>query len=296
MRRLSWLVLLCLVLPACGTAPPRRAPATAPAPEPDPDGFAVGQVTTGDGVPVAYTLAGAGEPTLVFVHGWAGDRSEWGRVMRALAPTHRVVSLDLPGHGESGSDRKDWTVEVFGSDVVRLLEALELRRVVLVGHAAGGAVALAAAARAPERVVAVVGVDTLHDVEQKDGAGMDALLEGLARDFVPSCRTFVGSIFGAAAAPELVARVQEKMCSARPEIALPILRAVAAFDQARALDAVRAPVRCIQGDTFPTNLEANRRHHGDFDVLVIPGTGHFPQLESPEDFDRALQDVVRAFS
>jgi pimeloyl-ACP methyl ester carboxylesterase len=125
---------------------------------------------------------------------------------------------------------------------------------------------------------------------------MDALLDALARDFVPACRTFVGSIFGAAAAPELVARVQGKMCAARPEIALPVLRAVVAWDHARALEAVRAPVRCIQGDKLPTNLEANRRHHRDFDVLVIPGTGHFPQLESPEDFDRALQDVLRAFS
>jgi pimeloyl-ACP methyl ester carboxylesterase len=286
------MVPLCLALSAC---------ATAPAPIPSP-GFAVpgapraGEIAAADGVSLAYTLAGAGEPTLVFVHGWAGDRSMWEGAMRALVATHRVIALDLPGHGESGSDRNDWTVEVFGSDVVRLLEVLDLRQVVLVGHSAGGVVALVAAARAPERVVAVVGVDTLHDVEQKDGAQMDALLDGLARDFVPTCRTFVGSIFGAAAAPELVARVQGKMCGARPEIALPFLRAVAAFDQARALEAARAPVRCIQGDTFPTNLEANRRHHRDFDVLVIPGTGHFPQLESPQDFDRALQDVLRAFS
>ena len=272
---------------------------TEPAPPPSP-AFAVpgapraGKVAAEDGVPIAYTEAGAGEPALLFIHCWGCDRSFWDGPMRALAPTHRVVALDLPGHGESGSDRKEWTVDAFGSDVVRLMEALDLRKVVLVGHSAGGSVALDAAARAGDRVVAVVGVDTLHDVEQRGGAEMDALLEALARDFVPTCRTFVGSIFGAAASPEVISRAQAKMCGARPEIALPILRAVAAWDHARALEEVRVPVRCIQGDKFPTNMEANRRHHRDFDVIVLPGTGHFPQLESPEDFDRALQDVLRS--
>ncbi|HET9298675.1 MAG TPA: alpha/beta hydrolase [Candidatus Polarisedimenticolaceae bacterium] len=291
--------MLTVSLCACGAGTVRREPA--PPPETEPTGFAVpgaprvGKVEAPDGVPIAYTLAGSGDPTVVFVHCWGCDRSFWDGSMRALAPKHRVVALDLPGHGESGADRTAWSVEAFGADVVRLMETLDLRKVVLVGHSAGGSVALAAAARAPERVVGVVGVDTLHDVEQEPGEQMEALLEGLARDFVPTCRTFVGSIFGAAAAPELVSRVQGKMCGARPEIALPILRAVVAWDHARALAAVRVPVRCIQGDKFPTNLEANRRHHSDFDVIVIPGTGHFPQLESPEDFDRALLEVLRAF-
>jgi pimeloyl-ACP methyl ester carboxylesterase len=298
MRRLAWPLVLSLSLPACGPAPVRREPAASPAPPPAafaaPGAPRAGKITAADGVPIAYGLAGSGEPTLLFIHCWGCDRSFWDGPMRTLAPTHRVVALDLPGHGASGTDRKAWTVEAFGADVVGLMEALDLRKVVLVGHSAGGAVALDAAARAPDRVVAVVGVDAFHDVEDRGGAEMDALLRALESDFVPTCRTFVGSIFGAAAAPDLVGRVQGKMCAARPEIALPILRVFAAWDPARGLGAVRAPVRCIQGDRFPTNLEANRRHHGDFDVIVLPGTGHFPQLESPQAFDRALGDVLRS--
>lgn len=298
------MLFLTVPLWGCAAAPVRREPAAAPAPATPAaeGGFAVpgaprvGKIAASDGVPLTYTLAGSGDPAVVFLHCWGCDRSFWEGPLRALAPTHRVVALDLPGHGESGAGRTAWSVEAFGGDVVRLMEALDLRKVVLIGHSAGGSVALEAAARAPDRVLAVVGVDTLHDVEQKAGEQMEALLDGLARDFVPTCRTFVGSIFGAAAAPELVFRVQDKMCSARPEVALPILRAVVAWDHARALEAVRVPVRCIQGDKFRTNLDANRRHHPDFDVIVIPGTGHFPQLESPEDFDRALVEVLRAFS
>jgi pimeloyl-ACP methyl ester carboxylesterase len=276
----------------------RREPA--PAPVAPAAGFAApgapraGKITAADGVPIAYGLAGSGQPTLLFVHGWGGDRSLWEGVLQALTPTYRVVALDLPGHGESGAGRQDWTVEAFGDDVVRVMEALDLQDVVLVGHSMGGSIALAAAARTRARVVAVVGVDTLHDVESKPE--MDDLLVSLEQDFAPACRTFVASIFGAAAQPSLVSGVQDKMCRARPEVALAIFGALTVWDDAAALQAAKVPVRCIQGDRFPTNLEGNRRHHADFDVIVLPGTGHFPHLESPEDFERALREVLRSVS
>jgi pimeloyl-ACP methyl ester carboxylesterase len=125
---------------------------------------------------------------------------------------------------------------------------------------------------------------------------MDELLASLEQDFAPACRIFVGSIFGAAAAPSLVSRAQDEMCRARPEVARAILRALTVWDDAGTLQAAKVPVRCIQGDRFPTNLDANRRHHADFDVIVLPGTGHFPHLESPEDFERALREVLRSLS
>jgi pimeloyl-ACP methyl ester carboxylesterase len=291
--------LLALLVLAAGCASPVRRP---PEPVPPPAGAdapvegapRTGQVTAGDGVPIAYTVAGTGSPTLLFVHGWGGDRGMWEAAMRALSPIHRVVALDLPGHGASGAGRADWTVPVFGDDVARVLAALDLREVVLVGHSMGGSIALDAAAREPARVLAVVGVDTLHDVERKE-EGDDALrvaMEAMQQDFVPACRTFVGSIFGAAAAPALVASVQAKVCGARPETALAILRGLTTWDDAAALRRVKVPVRCIQGDRFPTNLEGNRRHHADFDVIVLPGTGHFPQLEAEEDFLRALRELL----
>lgn len=299
MRPLGPLLAGLLALLAGCLAPAKRDPApapggtAAPAPALAVEGASrAGKVEAADGVPIAYTLAGAGSPTLLFVHGWLSDRAAWQGTMRALAPSHRVVAIDLPGHGESGSGRADWTVPAFGADVARVIEALDLREVVLVGHSMGGSIALETAAREPQRVVAVVGVDTLHDVEGKPD--LTELLDGLERDFAPACRTFVGSIFGAAAAPALVASVQDGMCRARPETALAILRALTARDDAQALEKVEVPVRCIQGDRFPTALEGNRRHHADFDVIVLPGTGHFPQLESPDGFERALREVLRS--
>jgi pimeloyl-ACP methyl ester carboxylesterase len=78
-----------------------------------------------------------------------------------------VVALDLAGYGQSGGGRKDWTMAAFGQDVVSVVEALGLKRVVLIGHSLGGPAVLEAARRMPGRVVGLVLVDSWVDFEGK---------------------------------------------------------------------------------------------------------------------------------
>ena len=63
-----------------------------------------------DGVPVAFEVRGAGEPTLVFIHGLAGDRSDFENQMSYFADSFRVVAVDLAGSRESDRTRTRWTV------------------------------------------------------------------------------------------------------------------------------------------------------------------------------------------
>src|SRR5438874_9374588 len=109
-----------------------------------------GTVRSADGVPIHYETRGQGEPALVFVHGWAIDSRYWDAQVPVFARDHRVVTLDLAGHGRSGRDRKDWTVAAFGQDVRAVVEALKLPKVVLIGHSMSGNVILAAARAMPE--------------------------------------------------------------------------------------------------------------------------------------------------
>ena len=62
----------------------------------------VDSVESADGVMIHYEILGAGEPTLVFVHGWSSDRSYWKTQMDEFSKTYQVVSIDIGGHGESG--------------------------------------------------------------------------------------------------------------------------------------------------------------------------------------------------
>jgi pimeloyl-ACP methyl ester carboxylesterase len=59
---------------------------------------------------------------------------------------------------------------------------------------------------------------------------------------------------------------------------------------------LRMPVRCINGDRFPTDVEAIRRVIGDFDAVVLTHTGHFPMLECPEEFNRRLEETLQGLA
>ena len=124
-------------------------------------------VRSTDGVPIHYTVQGKGEPALVFVHCWTCDRHLWDGQVPAFARDHRVVALDLAGHGESGRGRKEWSIEAFGQDVKAVADKLGLERMVLVGSSMGGPVILEAARRMPGRVVGLVPVDILKNVDDQ---------------------------------------------------------------------------------------------------------------------------------
>src|SRR6185369_9062618 len=67
-------------------------------------------VTARDGLTIACEARGRGDTALVFLHGWCGDREYWKRQVEEFAADYQVVTLDQAGHGESGKDRKAWTV------------------------------------------------------------------------------------------------------------------------------------------------------------------------------------------
>ena len=80
-----------------------------------------------DGVGIAYESHGRTDgdaPTVVLVHGWAGNRTFWSQQVDVLTERYRVVAVDLGGHGESGTGRGDWNLPTFGDDVVAVVEAV----------------------------------------------------------------------------------------------------------------------------------------------------------------------------
>jgi pimeloyl-ACP methyl ester carboxylesterase len=284
--------VLALALGCGGAGTPER-PGTEAEMASAPAGPRAGEAASADGIRIQYTVTGTGVPAIVLIHGWSCDQTFWKDQVAEFSKDHQVVTIDLPGHGESGSGRRQWTLAAFGDDVKRVVEHLGLDHVVLVGHSMGGPIALEAAAGMPERVMMVVGVDTLHDVEEKqDPKEWKALLDKLEADFAGTCREFVGSMFPRDAAPGIVKGVQDSACDGSPEVGKAVMAGFESYDSAAAMARVSAPVRCIQGSMFATNIAGNRKHAHDFDAVVVPGTGHFPQLEKPAEFNRLLRQVL----
>ena len=256
-----------------------------------------GRVVSWDNVAISYDVQGKGKPALVFVHGWSCDKSYWRLQVPYFAKRHKVVTIDLAGHGESGLGREAWTMEAFGKDVAAVVEKLELGRVILIGHSMGGPVIIEAARQMVERVIGLVGVDTYLDFErQYTEEQIDATLGRFKADFVESTSKLVRGIFLPDADQVLVEWVVTDMSSAQPEVGVGAMRGLASFDAKEALKEVRIPIYCINSDMRPVNVEAGRRYAASFEVKLMSGVGHFVMLEDAETFNRLLGETIKELS
>ena len=255
-----------------------------------------GHVRSADGVEIAYVDQGDGAVSIVFIHGGLADRSFWAKQFVGLPATYRLVALDLAGHGSSGRGRTVMSIAAWAGDVRAVVEALDLHRVVLVGNSVGGPVALEAAALLKGRVIGVIGVDTLHDAHQKmpkEVAHQQA--EAYRKDPAGACRGMVAQLFHPGSETELHAWVEKRACAMPPEIAIAMLESFGGYDVEPAFRSAGVPIRAINGDLWPTLVEANRKVTPDFDATIMKGAGHYPMLERPTEFNRLLVKYVEAF-
>ncbi|MFC2038592.1 alpha/beta fold hydrolase, partial [Chloroflexota bacterium] len=124
-------------------------------------------VNSADGVSIAYSVSGSGSPPLVFVHGWCCDKNYWDPQLSHFSQNHKVVAIDLAGHGDSGLERDEWSMSAFGEDVAAVIRELDIEQVILIGHSMGGPVIIEAAQIVPERIAGLIGVDTFQDIDRK---------------------------------------------------------------------------------------------------------------------------------
>ncbi len=117
-------------------------------------------IGSADGIRIAYTSTGIGAPAIVFIHGGYADQTFWKEQIEPLSKRFQLVTLDLAGHGASGKRHREWTMDMYGEDVLSVVRALDLESVILVGNSLGGPVALAAAKKLRGIVRGVIAVDT----------------------------------------------------------------------------------------------------------------------------------------
>jgi len=254
-------------------------------------------IPAADGVTISYDVRGSGNTALVFVHGWCSNRTFWREQLDVMAHEFRVVAIDLPGHGASGRDRDQWSFTSFADDVVKVVETLDLKRVVLVGHSMGGVVSLEVAQRLPDRVIGVVGLDTIGDADSEDPPEMmERVIAAFEADFEGTMNAFMPRMFSPDAAPELVRWAIDSSVNADHVMALSIMRDIANVDEKKLLSSVAVPVRCIYAATddpsHPATLVETNSKYADFDAVYVEGVGHFLHLENPGEVNRQLRAAL----
>ena len=271
----------------------------------DQTGVESGTAVSADGVQVRYEYRGTGEPALVFVHGWCCDRSYWREQLPYFAKKHRVVAIDLAGHGESGLKRKAWTMDAFGEDVAAVVEKLSLEQVVLIGHSMGGTVILKAAPRLPGRVIGLVTVDQFFNLEETHTREeMEDFIAPFRVNFREAVSSWVRTIFTPNSDPKLVDWVAAHMSARPPEIGLGAateadgeLAFWGNIDNCliRAVQKVEAPLVFINSDSQHTAEEINKRYPPYSNARIVRGVGHFVMLEAPAVFNRFLESSIEEF-
>jgi len=254
-------------------------------------------VPSRDGTPISYEVYGTGEPTLVFVHGWSCDARYWRAQVPYFSKNHRVIVLDLAGHGHSGLSRSTYTMEGFGEDVRAVVEATDSRSVILIGHSMGGAVIAEAARLMPDRVIGLIGVDTLGNIEYPLKAEqMEEMMAPIKKDFVSGSRAFVSEMIYPKTDPALREWILSDMSSAPPVVALSAMREYLSQyitgEAAGIFDEVRVPVVGVNGQVELIDYEANRRHMYSFDAIVIENADHFLMMDRPDEFNPALGKAI----
>lgn len=254
-------------------------------------------VLSRDGTPISYEVHGTGEPTLVFVHGWSCDARYWREQVPYFSKKHRVVTVDLAGHGHSGMGRERYTMASFGEDVKAVTETVGSQTVILVGHSMGGSVIAEAARLMPERVIGLVGVDTLENVEYPmTREDFGAMISPFEKDFVSACRRFVGEMMVPGSDPALRDWILADMSSAPPAVAISAMREMlsqyVSGEAARVFESLPIPVITVNGSLWPIDYAANRRHMFSYDAIVLEKADHFLMLNRAKEFNRALEKAI----
>ena len=120
---------------------------------------------------------------------------------------------------------------------------------------------------------------------------MEQFLSALEHDFPATCDQFVRSMFVEDAEPTLVEEVALDMCSGPGEVGAALLPAYMAFDFPEAFAQAGVPIRAINSDKWPTDIEGNREL-ADFDLTLLEGYGHFLMQEAPEELSQAMADAT----
>jgi pimeloyl-ACP methyl ester carboxylesterase len=253
--------------------------------------------TSFDGVCIAYSVSGAAETALIFIHGGMSDRSFWDGQHAAFAERFRVIALDLAGHGEYGQSRQELGIPQFGRDVAAVMDAECVSRTVLIGNSLGGPAAIEAALLTGTRVLAVIGVDTFQDMGRTmDRIQMCEMAEAWRRDFNGSMDQMLDMLLYPDTEPSLYKEIRRRMSRMPLEAIWSMFRCFGGYDTGAPGRKLLVPVRCINGDRFPTDIVAIRRVLADFDAVVLPHTGHYPMLECPDEFNRALGEILHCLA
>ena len=247
-----------------------------------------------NGIELAYESVGSGPPVLL-LHGLGSGRASWRHQVAALAGSHRVVTVDLRGHGDSSRPREGHHIPQLAADVAALIQALRLAPVHVVGLSLGGMIAFQLAVDHPALVRSLVIVNSGPAVvpqNLREGVQLFTRLlltwlvgpRGLAR---PIARR----VFPKPEQEELRRELMQQIARNPRGAYRRLTRAIVGWTVEDRLQRIRCPVLVVSGDRDYTPVERKQAYLpllDDARLVVIADSGHATPVDQPERFNDQL--------
>ena len=243
-----------------------------------------------DGAKIHYTEYGAGENALLFVHGWACDETFWSGQAPALGAKFHVITIDLPGHGQSDKPEIAYTMDLYARAIEAVLRDAKVKAVTLIGHSNGTPVIRQFYRKFPEKTRAL----SIVEGGLRPMGNKEMMEKFVAQLRAPNYLTTAGDLIDSMTSPI-------KDATLRARIRATILRTpqfVAASEFEATLtpelwkpDKISVPVLMILAKQPLWSADYEQFARGivpDLDYQVWENVSHFLMMEQPEKFNAAL--------
>ena len=246
-----------------------------------------------DNVILAYEESGKGDPPLVFIHGGFADHTHFTPQFDYFKRNHRVLAMDLRGHGKSEKPQQDYTMTAYSDDIYWLCQQVGIKKPIVIGHSMGGLIALEMVWRDPDFPAGIVVMDT-------PVAPPALFVEGL-RKFADALRTpmyleavvqFFNQFIGFSDDPGRRSKVMNNMLGFAQHVGASSLESYVNFDTVAAAAACKGPILYIGAGFGFANLSRFKELTPQLMVAQTVGSGHYHQLEVPDQVNAMIERFI----
>jgi len=252
-------------------------------------------------------ILGEGRQVIVFAHGFGCAQSSWKYITDAFLKDYRVVLFDYVGSGKSDKTQYDYhkyaTLDGYACDVIDIIEALDLKDIIFVGHSVSSMIGMLAAIQMPEVFKKLIFIGPspkyLNDRDYIGGfesADIESIFAQIADDYTEWAKNIAPAVMDKPEQPELAVFLQECFEETEPSIALAFAMATFKVDYRNHLKNLTVPSLTLQSsrDIMAPQSAGEFIHQNTPNnfYVVMKATGHFPHISEPEETIREIKDFI----
>jgi sigma-B regulation protein RsbQ len=254
-------------------------------------------------------ILGKGEKTILFVHGYGCDQNMWRFITPAFETSYKIVLIDLVGSGQSDLNAYDFdkykTLQAHADDLIDLIQELDLKDVVLVGHSVSAMIGALSSIKNPTvfDCIIMIGPSPRYISDHSYNGGfskesIDELMEALDSKYLGWSSAITPVIMGNPERPELSQELKNSFCRNNPEIAKHFARVTFLGDNRADLAKVTVPTLILQSSSdviAPIHVGIYvQQNIKDSQLIQLKAKGHCPHLSEPEETIQSMKQFLNA--